>query len=362
MNQHHILRAVSLGAALALSGATSHAQPAKGETPTTNPAPALENATIKVKYMPSNIMAYWLDPMHQPQPNQLRSSARNAGTWADLSQQMTRQPGNGNGPRDLKLPPEVEIVASVDPQNALLVKGTQAGLEALRKLVQEIDVPLKQVEVEAQIWEIAPAKLKSLSLVFRDTANDEEKTSQQGADKTADPLNNIGAGDYFARTAFAAPTSNIAPILQELTAGLADGSARVITAPSVIAIDGLVASLTSVEARALALDETPQSEVETTNGKEKKRLDSSNRADNNWNMGLTFLQSQTGFTAAPVLHGDRINLSFQLILNNNVTSASTIMRDGQTLAIRLPNANPTTGWTRVALITPRIIRHVGDTQ
>ena len=49
-------------------------------------------------------------------------------------------------------------------------------------------------------------------------------------------------------------------------------------------------------------------------------------------------------------------LTFGILLEGNMTQAATTLRDGQTLAVRLPNGNATTGWPRVALITARIVR------
>ncbi len=172
MNRLPPLRATTLGVALALSSAVSQAQPAQNEMPmpTAEAAPAHTAAIIKVRNAPSAIIAYWLDPLHQPVPTLVEHSRRNGELWTRDADELPRQPGNGNGPRDLKLPQGIESVFSVDPQNVLQVKGTEAGIEALRKLVQEIDVPIGQLEIEAQIWEISPAKLKSLPLVFRDTA------------------------------------------------------------------------------------------------------------------------------------------------------------------------------------------------
>lgn len=208
MNRLHISGALLLGAAFALPG-ISHAQPELVEVPLAplrnviQIGPDSQTAQILLRNTPSALMAYWLDPSHQPRPIQLKLSEANAGVWAFNRDELPRQPGNGNGPRDLKLPPDVEIMGSVGPQNILLIKGTTAGIQALQKLVTEIDVRLGQIEIEAQLIEIAPAKLASLPLVFRDTAEGEEKN-----------LITYGMGDFFARAAFTAPISDIGPLTQ----------------------------------------------------------------------------------------------------------------------------------------------------
>ena len=65
-------------------------------------------------------------------------------------------------------------------------------------------------------------------------------------------------------------------------------------------------------------------------------------------------------TLAPVLRGDAMVLTFGILLDGNMTQAGTTLRDGQTLAVRLPNGNAATGWPRVTLITPRVIRRESE--
>lgn len=171
MNQIHFLRAIALGGALSLP-AISHAQPALDKMPIVDAAnvtdltPDRQTARIKVRNTPSALLAYWLDPNHQPTPMQIQLSEANAGSQSSELDLIPRQPGNGNGPRDLKLPEGIESIFSVDPQNVLIVEGTAAGIEALRTLVKELDVPLSQVEVEAQFCQMSPQTLKALPLKF----------------------------------------------------------------------------------------------------------------------------------------------------------------------------------------------------
>ncbi len=369
MNHSQLLRSITLCAALVLTANSSHAQPALDKTPiadkanVTDLAPDSHLAQIKVLNIPSALMAYWLDPTRQPKPIQIQLSEANGGIRPFERDPLPRQPGNGNGPRDLKLPPGVEIVVSVDPQNVLLVKGSKAGVEALRKLVKEIDVTIDQIEVEAQIWDMSPGKFASLPIVFRDVAFGSEKIPVLGDVNAAKNANiTSGAGDFFARVAFAAPTSDMTSVRQKLNEGLADGSARLITAPRVTAIDGLVASLASTESRVLNFDKppTPKAEDETTNNDDGNAPNPTREVIDSWKAGLTLVESQTGFAVAPVLHGDVMNLGFRITFDNTVTPGSTVMRDGQTLAVRLPNDNPATGWPRVALLKVHVIRRAGE--
>ena len=127
-------------------------------------APELQTADVRLNNVKPNLMAYWFDPAHQAMPQELRSFLKSGGYRTRFVDKLTREPGNVNGPRDLKLPAGVTDIVAIDPRNILRARGTAAGLEALQKLVAQIDVPLNTVEVEAQLWEVAPADLKALSL------------------------------------------------------------------------------------------------------------------------------------------------------------------------------------------------------
>ena len=346
MNRLKISGALILGAALALPG-ISHAQttPAKdGKTFTMDEIEIIETARIHVNNLASNVMAYWLDPLHQPMPVQIQMSERNAGNLYSMGIGLAPQPGNGNGPSGLKLPKGIQDIVSIDPQNVLRVRGTKAGIEALQKLVKEIDVPLKQVEIEVQIWEMSPNTLESLPLVFRDTA------------KTGNSFNT----DFLSRIALAAPTSDIAPTTQILTAAIKTKFAHLIMAPRLTVIDGLVGTTQSNESRALLLNEKKNATSQAESKKQEETPPTPKIDKETFPEGIAFIIGQNGVTLAPVLHGDAMSLAFGITLDGSVTQAATTLRDGQTLAVRLPNANPTNGWMRVALIKARIIHRAGD--
>lgn len=359
MNSLKISGALLFGVVFSLPG-TSYAQPKQAKedkkpTPTMDAIEVIETAQIHVRNVASNTMAYWLDPNHQPMPIQIQMSERNAGNLYRMGIGVAAQPGNGKGPDYLKLPKGIQGLVSVDPQNVLRVRGTKAGIEALQKLVKDMDVPLNEVEIEAQIWEISPATLKSLPLVFRDTvkpADARKNTRPVGGKEENITLNT----DFLSRIALAAPTSDIAPTTQILEASLQDKSARLITAPRVTVIDGLVATVQSNESRALVFDEWKSAAPQAKSKIKEETPPTNNVSKETFPEGFAFINGQTGITVGPVLHGDAMSLAFSITLDGGVTQAATTLHDGQTLAVRLPNANPTNGWTRVALIKPTIIR------
>ena len=357
MNPHHILRATVLGATLALSVNSSHAQPAQGATPA-GAADAIQiepvqTAQIPLRNIASNLAAYWLDPQHQPMPPLMQASQKNSGSLFNMGIELNPQPGNGNGPRGLKLPAGIVNLASIGPQNVLWVKGNKKDIEALQKSVEEFDVPLNQVEIEAQIWEMSPAVLTSLPLVFRDGTENAETKKNAGkiGDEKAANLN------FPPRIGLALPLSNIAPTAEILLASAKNRSARLITTPRVNVVDGLVATIQTNEARSLNFGENTDtgSQRKPKTGEAAPPIDKSALPE-----GFALVNGQTALTVRPILRGDFMSLIFSITLDNNITQAATTLRNGQTLAVRLPNVNAANGWPRVALIQAKIIPHGGS--
>ena len=363
MNRSQLLRAIAFGAALALAANSSFAQttPAKvDEKPAVDAIELVESAEIPVRNVASNLMAYWLDPNHQPMPLQIQISQKNAGRLYGEGIGVVPQPGNGNGPNNLKLPQGILGLVSVDPQNVLRVRGTKTGIAALQKLVQQIDVPLNQVGIETQIWEMSPATFQNLPLVFQDTTKpaDARRVPRPTGDKNDAALNPV----LMSRVALAAPASDIAPTTQILEAHLKDKSARLIAAPRITVVDGWVATLGTDKSRALVF-EGWTSDASKTKPKEQANAETPSKSEADKNAlpeRLAFINGQTGLAVRPVLRGDAMSLSFGITLDNSLTQASTTLRDGQTLAVRLPYANPSNGWMRVALIKPTIVRRADN--
>ena len=367
MNRLKISGALLFGAALSLPG-ISHAQttPAKvieGKTFTMDDVEIIENAQIHVSNVASNLMAYWLDPMHQPMPISIQMSEKNAGVLYRTGIAVAAQPGNGKGPDNLKLPDGIQGLVSVDPQNVLRIRGTKAGIETLQKLVKDMDVPLNEVDIEAQIWEMSPDTFKSLPLVFRSALNSEDakKNIRPTGDTAGDKADNTPLNaDFLWRVALAAPASDIAPTTQILEASLQNKSAHLLTAPRVTVIDGLVATVQLNESRALIFDAAKSAAPQAKPKTKEMASPADDVNKETFPEGLAFVNGQTGLTVGPLLHGDALSLNFNITLDSSVTQAATTLRDGQTLAVRLPYANPATGWPRVALIKAHIINHAGD--
>ena len=324
MNRIPLSRALILGAALAVAAHSSHAQPVMGETPDANAANAIQTVDVKLRNVPVELVAYWLDSTRQRVPSQIQHSRSNSFPF--LRQELDalpRQPGNGNGPKDLKLPVGIETLIAVAPQNVLRVRGTAAGIEELKKLLVELDVPINQVEVEAQFCQMSPQTLKALPLKFAKN----EDTS------------------YAPSVALVPPTIRLSAELNRL---IADNKVRVITAPRVTVTDGLSAQIYSTETRPMMLSPDIKKWADTT------------ESEKQWLPGISSVQMQTGFNCTPIFHGDVIKLFMRPTLNDRSANVSANLRDGETLAIVMPTDESDMINRTVIFVTARIVRRAGD--
>ena len=322
MNPIRITRATVLVVALALGANSSHAQPMTGETPDANAAPAIQTVVIKLRNVPVELVAYWLDSTRQRVPSQIQYGLRNSFAATELDE-LPRQAGNGNGPKDLKLPAGIESIAAIDPTNTLMVKGTAAGIEALKKMMVDLDVPINQVEVEAQFCQMSPQTLEALPLKFAKN----EDTS------------------YAPSVALVPPTVN--PQV-ELNKGIAANTIRVITAPRVTVTDGLNAQIYSTEKRMMMLSP------------DIKKWADMMESEKQWLPGISSVQMQTGFSCTPVFHGDVIKLLMRPTLDARSANVTANLRDGETIAIVMAADKSDTLNRTVIFVTARVIRRAGD--
>jgi general secretion pathway protein D len=73
----------------------------------------------------------------------------------------------------IALPAGVESLTAIDPQNALLVRGTPEGIETIREIINYLDRPIAQVEIEAQFISVRSDRQNEFRLGFlgRDGSN-----------------------------------------------------------------------------------------------------------------------------------------------------------------------------------------------
>ncbi|MFK0569548.1 type IV pilus secretin PilQ, partial [Endozoicomonas sp.] len=143
------------------------------------------------------------------------------------------------GDGDASLLTERGSVQVVARTNNLLIKDTQAKLDELRSLIEQLDIPIRQVMIEARIVNLNEKNVKNLGVKWSGTSN----TLNKGLNNW-----NVGAGltdNVFTDLSISDPTSGInigfatnGTVLNlELSALLSDGGGETISQPKVITAD-----------------------------------------------------------------------------------------------------------------------------
>ena len=314
---------------------------------------AKERRTIRVRNVKPSVIAYWLDPAHNPMPEALQVSNLNAGDYGNKSlarpgfgdgsagilgnngvtgggsvtpspfgnssnpylrnfsasqmrpnsQIETRsnaqfgggnfggggggnqfggaqngQNGQNGGGGTFDLPGDIQQILSVDPQNVLLVAGgSDEDVRNLQNLIDVLDQPLRQVEIEAQFVELSTQDSRALGVNFTTSRGNFDASSNLPLTIQGTPVaGSISVG--FVRGNFQT----------RLDALIANNRAKVITAPRVTAINNLTATLQSQETRPLILTTVQQN------------IGGGQQAGQNL-IGIT---NTIGLTVTPTINGD----------------------------------------------------------
>lgn len=333
---------------------------------------------IAVKNVKSALMAFWLDPANNPKPIDIVNSeeqAKNYGqrhfgtsalnpneqqgftglgngfgggaasnfnpylqngatndglTETRANFQFGRGGGNNNnrgggrngqGGGTLALPEGVQRIIAIDQQNALLVFGTDDGVAELRRTIDFLDQPLKQVEIEAQFVSVTTSDSRAFGINF---------SSSRGNFSTNnfnfEPAPSAAAGGFqlgFVRNDFQAT----------LTALLNKNRAKVLTAPRVTAINNLTASLQSQRSQPIIITTVSQS----IGGQQAQ------------GQQPIYITTNIGLTVTPTINGDgtiTVVMQPQLqaqqpsglaipipVITSQTISTIANVRDGETIAL-----------------------------
>ncbi|MDF2441788.1 MAG: ral secretion pathway protein, partial [Abditibacteriota bacterium] len=139
--------------------------------------------------------------------------------------------GGGGGLFDLSEQGIDQIIA-VDPQNALLVYGTEQGVRALETIIQYLDRPLRQVEIESQFVNVSTTDARSFGIDFQ-SSNGPFTVSTSGL---APAAGNGALTLGFVRGNFQATLNSL----------IRQDRAKIVNSPRVTAINNLTASLQSM--------------------------------------------------------------------------------------------------------------------
>ncbi len=181
---------------------------------------------IRVRNVQPSLMAWWLAPESHAEPPQLQKSRRNRELNPLLSEKADLKP------KLPALPAGIERIVAIDPQNALLAFGTEAGIEELKTIVAGLDKPLRRVEIQGQFVQITAQNARALGVRFPAPVEGKSAISRVGKDFEA--------------------------VLARL---VATQKAKVITAPRVTAINGLTADLSYERSEPVQVDITTRPQM-----------------------------------------------------------------------------------------------------
>jgi type II secretory pathway component GspD/PulD (secretin) len=205
--------------------------------------------------------------------------------------------GGGGGLFDLTEQGVDQIIA-VDPQNALLVYGTEEGVRALETIIQYLDRPLRQVEIEAQFVRVNTNDVSSFGVNFQ-AANGPFTVNIPG---NAPIVTSGGISIGFIRNNFQAT----------LSALVNQNRAKIVNSPRVTAINNLTASLESTES-------TPVLLTNTTTGI---------GGQVGTNQQLNYITSGIGLTVTPTINNDD---TITVVMVPTVSSQQLVTVGGQSI-------------------------------
>ncbi len=313
------------------------------EVPAPVAAPDVQTRTFTLRNVRPSLVAFWLDPAHHLAPVEIQV-ARAVSDGADLNVEdfpmvmfkelgkpgtsmdkpnFPRLPGNGNGPRDLRLPGGISSLMANDAGNMLLVRGTESGLSALEALLPTLDVPLVQYEIQASFYELDRALLPQTALKFG-----------HFGEENADGFGAIAAlpVDFQSR-------------IQKL---VESKRALLVTEPRITVIEGLGGYLKQGLNTPFLWNETPSvaRPVDApANGQTPQRL--------------AYIRTVIGINASITrVQTDLLAVAIEPRFNTRTLSVLTTIREDEPFAIQF---SPSTDKRQIiVVVTPRRVRRAGD--
>ncbi len=154
------------------------------------------------------------------------------------------------GSADATLLTERGSVQVVARTNSLLIKDTQAKLDELRALIEQLDIPIRQVMIEARIVTLSSDFKEELGVKWSGKKNDALKNDDRGLSlgggQDGDVFNDLGVtGGGSSAIAIGFSTNGGTILNLELSALLSDGGGEVISQPKVITADKKTAVIKS---------------------------------------------------------------------------------------------------------------------
>jgi len=150
---------------------------------------------------------------------------------------------NSNSEGSLEAPKGIGTIVSIDAQNALLVYGTADGVSQLRQIIDFLDRPIRQVEIEAQFVDVGTtdAKAFGLSVSTRNSSDNDNNSISSN-------FGTVPAGE--GGTSLTAKFGSYQATLKAL---LTNKKARIVNSPRVTTLNNLTATLFSATSTPIVL-------------------------------------------------------------------------------------------------------------
>ncbi|HVF09550.1 MAG TPA: hypothetical protein VNA16_02040, partial [Abditibacteriaceae bacterium] len=237
MNAKLALSVLAIAVLVAAGAQQSTAEPVEPKAPATaatagEVVAAKQWRTLRLHNVSPRIVAWWLDPAHNPMPVEFATAQKNLEPAAPGGQFNPYNPSPEASPKLRKgafeLPEGIDQIIPVDPQSALLIYGTEEGVRRLETLVSYLDRPIPQIEIEAQFVETDLADGKAFGIDWSGATNDPftEKTTGRTP----------GPGTF----SLGYVRGNLQAALKAM---VAQGKARIVSLPRVTALNNLTASM-----------------------------------------------------------------------------------------------------------------------
>jgi type II secretory pathway component GspD/PulD (secretin) len=143
----------------------------------------------------------------------------------------------------LEAPKGIGTIISIDAQNALLVYGTADGVSQLRQIIDFLDRPIRQVEIEAQFVDVGTTDAKAFGLSI--------STNNSGSSDNNSISSNFGT--VPSGEGGTSLTAKFGSYQATLKALLTNKKARIVNSPRVTTLNNLTATLFSATSTPIVL-------------------------------------------------------------------------------------------------------------
>ena len=116
--------------------------------------------SIRVHHVRPSVLAWWIDPVNQAEPDEYRRRRELSFETSTQSSFVRKHNkidekvgggGFGGGGGVLEIPVGIEAIVAVDARNEILVYSDEAGWAQLKALISYLDKPIRSVEIELNV-------------------------------------------------------------------------------------------------------------------------------------------------------------------------------------------------------------------